>query len=101
MIALWFSWCFLLAAIIVAYVLLMRQQRKCDNFVQMDAEGARIPVPWYEGKRMLWVIQGLLACSAFSLLLHFALPGEGPGLVAHVEMDGGGAGDRNVTGSLG
>ena len=98
MIALWFSWCFLLAAIIVAYVLLMRQQRKCDNFVQMDAEGARIPVPWYEGKRMLRVVQGLLACSAFSLFLHFVLPGDG--VVSRELVNGTMEVDRNVTGSL-
>jgi hypothetical protein len=98
MIALWFSWCFLLAAIIVAYILLMRQQRKCDNFVQMDAEGARIPVPWYEGKRMLWVVQGLLACSAFSLFLHFVLPGDG--VVSRELVNGTMEVDRNVTGSL-
>jgi len=98
MIALWFSWCFLLAAIIVAYILLMRQQRKCDNFVQMDAEGARIPVPWYEGKRMLRVVQGLLACSAFSLFLHFVLPGDG--VVSRELVNGTMEVDRNVTGSL-
>ena len=74
MIALWVSWFFLLFAFILAYKLLMDRDAWKVHFVEMSALAEPLPTPWHKSKVMLTVIQGLLACSAFSLLMHFVLP---------------------------
>ena len=74
MIALWVSWFFLLFAFILAYKLLMDRDAWKVHFVEMSAIAEPLPTPWHKSKVMLTVIQGLLACSAFSLLMHFVLP---------------------------
>ena len=74
MIALWVSWFFLLFAFILAYKLLMDRDAWKVHFVEMSAIAEPLPTPWHKSKVMLTVIQGLLACSALSLLMHFVLP---------------------------
>ena len=74
MIALWVSWVFLLIAFALAYKLLMDRDAWKVHFVEMSATAEQLPTPWHKSKVMLTVIWGLLACSAFSLLLHFILP---------------------------
>jgi hypothetical protein len=74
MIALWVSWVFLLMAFGLTYKLLMDRDAWKVHFVEMSAIAEPLPTPWHKSKVMLTVIQGLLACSALSLLMHFVLP---------------------------
>tara|TARA_B000000437_G_C11600707_1_gene287274 strand:- start:165 stop:506 length:342 start_codon:yes stop_codon:yes gene_type:complete len=72
--ALWISWFCLLFAIIIAYTLLMDKDAWRVHFVEMSATGEEQPTPWHKSRKMLTVIQALLAFSAFFLLMHFVLP---------------------------
>lgn len=72
---LWASWFCLLFAIMIAYALLMDKEAWRVYFVQYDDETTQNrPIPWHKSKITLYVIKGLLAFSAFFLLLHFVLP---------------------------